>query len=155
MDMPLISVSKQPGTNKPFDVTSVGLETDKKYTVAEFNEAIKKSNEIWRNSWDGFGDPKNIAIITIENLHKEPCTYRVNLADEYNSIQDIVDFNPFPPYLSPQNAVEDPIEVLNKAEAMSKNNADLSAARGEIQGNSTEQLNACEDCEDEDMDFEP
>ena len=131
MDMPLISVSKQPGTNKPFDVTSIGLETDRKYTVAEFNEAIKKSNDIWRNSWDGFGDPKNTAIITIENLHKEPCTYRVNLADEYNSIQDIVNFNPFPPYLNLKNAVEDPIEVLNKAEAMSKNNADLSAARGE------------------------
>lgn len=135
MDMPLISVSKESGTNKPFDVTSVGLETDRKYTVAEFNEAIKKSNEIWRNNWDGFGDPKNIAIVTIDNLHKVPCTYRVNLAEEYNSIQDIVNFNPFPPYLSPQDAVKDPIEVLNKAEAMSKNNADLSATRGERQVN--------------------
>jgi len=129
MDMPLISVSKERGTNNPFDVTSVGLETDRKYTVAEFNEVIKKSNEIWRNSWDGSGDPQNIAIVTIDNLHKAPCTYRINLADEYNSIQDIVSSNPFPPYLNPRDAVEEPVEVLNKAETMSQNNADLSAAQ--------------------------
>lgn len=113
---PIITVSGQSGTNNSFDVTSVGFDTEKQYTVAEFNQALKKANEKWQENWDGLSYPSNIIVVTVENLHNEPCTYRVNLTDaDYNSIQDIVDLSPTPMHAS--IPTEKAIEVLNKAEA--------------------------------------
>lgn len=113
---PFITVSSESGTNNSFDVTSVGFDTEKQYTVAEFNQALKKANEKWQENWDGLSYPSNIIIVTVENLHNEPCTYRVNLTDaDYNSIQDIVDLSPTPMHAS--ISTEKAIEVLNKAEA--------------------------------------
>lgn len=113
---PFITVSSQSGTNNSFDVTSVGFDTEKQYTVAEFNQALKKANEKWQENWDGLSYPNNTVIVTVENLHNEPCTYRVNLTDaDYNSIQDIVDLSPTPMHAS--ISTEKAIEVLNKAEA--------------------------------------
>ena len=113
---PFITVSSQSGTNNSFDVTSVGFDTEKQYTVAEFNQILKKANEKWQENWDGLSYPSNIIIVTVENLHSEPCTYRVNLTDaDYNSIQDIVDLSPMPIYAS--IPTEKAIEILNKAEA--------------------------------------
>lgn len=112
---PIITVSGQSGTNNSFDVTSVGFDTEKHYTVAEFNQALKKANEKWQENWDGLNYPSNIIIVTVENLHNEPCTYRVNLTDaDYNSIQDIVNLSPIPIYAS--IPTEKAIEILNKAE---------------------------------------
>ena len=115
-EVPLITVSGQSGTNNSFDVTSVGFDTEKQYTVAEFNQTLKKANEKWQENWDGLSYPNNTVIVTVENLHNEPCTYRVNLTDaDYNSIQDIVDLSPTPMHAS--ISTEKAIEVLNKAEA--------------------------------------
>lgn len=113
---PFITVSSQSGTNNNFDVTSVGFDTEKQYTVAEFNQALKRADEKWQENWDGLSYPSNIIIVTVENLHNEPCTYRINLTDaDYNSIQDIVDLSPTPMHAS--ISTEKAIEVLNKAEA--------------------------------------
>ncbi|MDE6728741.1 MAG: SpoVG family protein [Oscillospiraceae bacterium] len=109
-----ISIKVKNGSNS-FDVTSVGFDTEKQYTVAEFNQALKKANEKWQENWDGLSYPSNIIIVTVENLHNEPCTYRVNLTDaDYNSIQDIVDLSPTPMHAS--ISTEKAIKVLNKAE---------------------------------------
>ena len=110
-----ITVSNQTGTYNTFDVTSVGFDTKKQYTVAEFNQALKKANEKWQENWDGLSYPSNIMIVTVENLHNDPCSYRINLTDDYNSIQDIVDLLPTPMHAS--ISTEKAIEVLNKAEA--------------------------------------
>lgn len=113
---PVITVSRQNGTNNSFDVTSIGFDTEKQYTVAEFNQALKKANEKWQENWDGLSYPSNIIIVTVENLHNEPCTYRINLTDaDYNSIQDIVELSPMP--LRASISTEKAIETLNKAEA--------------------------------------
>lgn len=110
-----ISIRIKNGSNS-FDITSVGFDTEKKYTVSEFNQILKKANEKWQENWDGLSYPSNIIIVTVENLHNEPCTYRVNLTDaDYNSIQDIVDLSPTPMHAS--IPTEKAIEVLNKAEA--------------------------------------
>lgn len=112
---PLITVSSQKGTNNPFDVTSVGFDTEKKYTVSEFNQALKTANEKWQENWDGISYPSNIVIVTVENLHSDPCSYRINLTDaDYNSIQDIVEMLPTPMHAS--HSTEKAIEILNKAE---------------------------------------
>lgn len=112
---PLITVSSQTGTNNAFDVKSVGFDTEKKYTVAEFNQAIINANEKWQKNWDGLSYPNNIVIVTVENLHNEPCTYRINLTDaDYNSIQDIVELSPTPMHAS--ISTEKAIKVLNRAE---------------------------------------
>lgn len=155
MDQPLITVSGQSGTNINFDVTSVGFDTEKKYTVAEFNQALKTANEKWQENWDGISYPSNIVIVTVENLHSDPCSYKINLTDaDYNSIQDIVELLPMPTHASV--STEKAIEVLNKAEAPkskhlvenipqkqsisnSLKNADPSATRGESRGNAMEQ----------------
>lgn len=122
MDQPLITVSGQGGTNISFDVTSVGFDTEKKYTVAEFNQALKKADEKWlKEIWDGISYPNDIVIVTIENLHNDPCTYRFNFSDaEFHSIQEIVSLSPTPMHAS--ISTEDAIEVLNRAEtdALSK-----------------------------------
>lgn len=103
-------------SSNSFNVTSVGFDTEKQYTVAEFNHALKKANEKWQENWDGVSYPSNIIIVTVENLHNEPCSYRINLTDaDYNSIQDIVDLSPTPMHAS--ISTEKAIEVLNKAEA--------------------------------------
>lgn len=115
MREPLITVSSQTGTNNAFDVKSVGFDTEKKYTVAEFNQAIINANEKWQKNWDGLSYPNNIVIVTVENLHNEPCTYRINLTDaDYNSIQDIVELSPTPMHAS--ISTEKAIKVLNRAE---------------------------------------
>ncbi len=122
MDQPLITVSGQGGTNISFDVTSVGFDTEKKYTVEEFNQALKKADEKWlKEIWDGISYPNDIVIVTIENLHNDPCTYRFNFSDaEFHSIQEIVSLSPTPMHAS--ISTEDAIEVLNRAEtdALSK-----------------------------------
>lgn len=132
----LITVSGQTGTNNTFDVTSVGFDTEKQYTVAEFNQALKKANYKWQENWDGLSYPSNIVIVTVENLHNEPCSYRINLTDaDYNSIQDIVELSPTPMHAS--IPTDKAIEKLNKAENIwqmqdishKANNAALSAAR--------------------------
>lgn len=106
---PFITISSQSGTNNGFD-------TEKQYTVAEFNQALKRANEKRQENWDGLSYPSNIITVTVENLHNEPCTYRINLTDaDYNSIQDIVDLSPTPMHAS--ISTEKAIEVLNKAEA--------------------------------------
>lgn len=112
-----ITVSNQNGTNNTFDVTSVGFDTGKRYTVAEFNQALKNANEKWQENWDGLSYPSNIVIVTVENLHNEPCSYRINLTDaDYNSIQDIVDLLPTPMHAS--ISTEKAIEKLNNAETV-------------------------------------
>lgn len=117
LNTPLISVSNQRGTNDTFDVTSVGFDTEKRYTVAEFNQALKKANEIWKEGWNGLSYPHDIAIVTVENLHTEPCTYRINLADvDYGSIQDIVRLSPTPMHAS--ISTDEALERLNKAETI-------------------------------------
>lgn len=139
---PVITVSGQSGTNNSFDVTSVGFDTEKQYTVAEFNQALKKANEKWQENWDGLSYPNNTVIVTIENLHNEPCTYRVNLTDaDYNSIQDIVDLSPTTMHAS--ISTEKAIEILNKAVEHIPQQRDIShnttnaaptAIRGESRG---------------------
>lgn len=110
-----ITVSNQRGTKNTFDVTSVGFDTEKRYTVAEFNQALKNANEIWQERWDGLSYPNDTVIVTIENLHTDPCTYRVNLADaDFNSIQDIVKFSPTPMHAS--ISTDKAIAMLNAAE---------------------------------------
>lgn len=111
---PLITVSSQKGTNNTFDVISVGFDTEKKYTVSEFNQALKTANEKWQENWDGISYPSNIVIVTVENLHNDPCSYRINLTDNFNSIQDIVELLPTPMHAS--ISTEKAIEILNKAE---------------------------------------
>lgn len=99
-----------------FDVTSVGFDTEKEYTVSEFNQALKAANEKWQENWDGLSYPKNIIVVKVENLHNDPCTYRINLTDaDYNSIQDIVELSPTPMHAS--IPTDEAIEKLNKAEA--------------------------------------
>ncbi len=116
---PMITVSSQNGTNNTFDVTSVGFDTQKQYTVAEFNQALKKANEKWQENWDGLSYPSNIMIVTVENLHNDPCSYRINLTDaDYNSIQDIVELSPTPMHAS--ISTDEAIEKLNNAEAVEK-----------------------------------
>lgn len=137
-----ITVGNQSGTNDTFDVTSVGFNTEKRYTVAEFNQALKKANEIWKEGWDGLSYPHDIAIVTVENLHTEPCTYRINLADvDYGSIQDIVRLSPTPMHAS--ISTDEALEKLNKAEHIppqqdishkTNNSAELSAAEKSANG---------------------
>lgn len=117
MNEPLITVSRQSGTNDSFDVTSVGFDTEKKYTVAEFNQALKKADEKWLETWDGISYPNDIVIVTIENLHNDPCTYRFNFSDaEFHSIQEIVSLSTTPMHAS--LTTEKAIEKLNTAEAI-------------------------------------
>lgn len=132
-----ITVSNQRGTKNAFDVTSVGFDTEKQYTVAEFNQALKKANEIWQERWDGLSYPNDTVIVTIENLHTDPCTYRVNLADaDFNSIQDIIKLSPTPLHAS--ISTDKAIEMLNAVEHIPQqqdishktiNSAELSAAK--------------------------
>lgn len=127
MDEPLITVSGQNGTNNSFDITSVGFDTKKKYTVAEFNQTLKKADEKWlKEIWDGISYPNDIVIVTIENLHNDPCTYRFNFSDtEYHSIQEIVALSPTPMYAS--LTTEKAIEKLNTAEAIDRHAAEYGA----------------------------
>lgn len=157
----VISINVKNSGNS-FDVTSVGFDTEKQYTVSEFNQALKKANEKWQENWDGLSYPSNTIIVTVKNLHNEPCTYRVNLTDaDYESIQDIVRLSSMPIYAD--IPTEQAIEVLNKAEGVpikselaeqnnmaehipqqqdishNKSNADPTATRGESRGKVMEQ----------------
>lgn len=129
---PVITVSGQSGTNNSFDVTSVGFDTEKQYAVAEFNQALKKANEKWQENWDGLSYPSNIIVVTVENLHNEPCTYRVNLTDaDYNSIQDIVNLSPMPIYAN--IPTEKAIEILNKVEANVAREQGINTAENKVE----------------------
>lgn len=146
---PLITVKNQGGTKDPFDITTLGFDTQKQYTVSEFNQALKSANEKWQENWDGLSYPSNIVIVTIENLHNDPCTYKINLTDaDYDSIQDIVELSPIPMHAS--ISTDEAIERLNKAEAAvqkqvisSKNNAAPSAIRAERKVNMAETKMEC------------
>lgn len=74
-----------------FDVTSVGFEIGKKYSVTEFNAALAKANDLWLNSDrnDGHVGHDDSVIISIENVDKQPCSFKFNLTDEYHSVQQI------------------------------------------------------------------
>lgn len=104
-----------------FDVKSMGFETDRKYTVAEFNAALVKANDVWFNS--SRNDDKagishsDSVIISIENVDKEPYTFKFNLPDTYSSVQDIVEINSMP--LTAKVSSNAVIEKLNEAEAHS------------------------------------
>lgn len=115
MNIPLITVSSQRGTNNSFDVTTVGFDTEKQYTVAEFNQALKKADEKWVSEiWDGISYPNDIVFVTIENLHNAPCTYRFNFSDtQYHSIQEIVALSPTP--INASISKDEAIEMLNNA----------------------------------------
>lgn len=104
-----------------FDVKSMGFETDKKYTVAEFNAALVKATDTWFGS-DRNDDKAGIShldsvIISIENVDKEPYTFKFNLPDTYSSVQDVVEVNPMP--LIAKVSRDAVIEKLNEAEAHS------------------------------------
>ena len=104
-----------------FDVKSMGFETDRKYTVTEFNAALVKATDTWFNS--SRNDDKagishlDSVIISIENVDKEPYTFKFNLPDTYSSVQDIVEINPMP--LTAKVSSDAVIEKLNEAEAHS------------------------------------
>ena len=102
-----------------FDVTSVGFEIDKRYSVSEFNSALAKANELWVNGDrnDGHVGHNDSVIISIENVDKQPCSFKFNLTDEYNTVQQIVDVNPLPYNAAvTRNSI---IEKLDKAESQS------------------------------------
>lgn len=154
----VITVRKQRGTKNTFDVTSVGFDTEKRYTVAEFNQALKKANEIWEENWDGFAHPNDIVIINIDKssfclnqgkidtLNTLLGVYRLNLADAaFNSIQEIVKLSPTPMYAN--ISMDKTIEMLNAAEHIPQQqdishnttNAVPTAIRGESRGKVMEQ----------------
>ena len=102
-----------------FDVKSMGFETDRKYTVTEFNAALVKATDTWFNSsrnddMAGISHSDSV-IISIENVDKEPYTFKFNLPDTYSSVQDIVEINPMP--LTAKMSSDAVIEKLNEAEA--------------------------------------
>lgn len=103
-----------------FDVASVGFEVNRNYSVAEFNAALKKANELWVNSDRYNGDTihNDSVILSIKNLDKDAYSFKFNLLDEYNSVQDIVDLNPMPIFASVSR--DTIIEKLNKAEAQAQ-----------------------------------
>ncbi len=99
-----------------FDVASVGFETNRKYSVAEFNTVLKKANELWINSdrYNGNAIHNDTVVLSIENLDKTACSFKFNLLTEYGSIQDIVELNPMPIFASVSRDAA--IEKLNNAE---------------------------------------
>lgn len=102
-----------------FDVKSMGFETNRKYTVTEFNAALVKATDAWFNS--SRNDDKagishlDSVIISIENVDKEPYTFKFNLPDTYLSVQDVVKINSMP--LTAKVSRDAVIEKLNEAEA--------------------------------------
>lgn len=116
---PLISVLGS--QTNGFDVKSMGFATDRKYTVAEFNTALVKANDTWSNSsrnddMAGISHSDSV-IISIENVDKEPYTFKFNLPDTYLSVQDVVKINSMP--LTAKVSRDAVIEKLNEAEAHS------------------------------------
>lgn len=105
-----------------FDVASVGFEVNRNYSVAEFNAVLKKANELWVNSDRYNGDTihNDSVILSIKNLDKDAYSFKFNLLDEYDSVQDIVDLNPMPIFASVSR--DTIIEKLNKAEAQTQIN---------------------------------
>ncbi len=100
-----------------FDVASVGFEVNRNYSVAEFNAVLKKANGLWINSDRYNGDTihNDSVVLSIVNLDKDAYSFKFNLLEEYNSVQDIVDLNPMP--ISASVSRDTIIEKLNKAEA--------------------------------------
>lgn len=103
-----------------FDVASVGFEVNRNYSVAEFNAVLKKANELWINSDRYNGDTihKDSVVLSIANLDKDAYSFKFNMLEEYNSVQDIVDLNPMPIFASISR--DTIIEKLNKAEAQTQ-----------------------------------
>lgn len=103
-----------------FDVASVGFEVNRNYSVAEFNAVLKKANELWINSDRCNGDTihNDSVVLSIANLDKDAYSFKFNLLEEYNSVQDIVDLNPMP--ISASVSRDTIIEKLNKAEAQTQ-----------------------------------
>lgn len=78
---------------RDFNVEDVGFEVNKPYSVAEFNAALNRANELW-NSDDKYEDKLHSVSVSVFVDKDTEVSYNVEMYAMYHSIGEVIEMKP-------------------------------------------------------------